>query len=79
MSIISLRVNDEEKAVLEDAARFYKCSMSTLVKRLALEKLEDEYDMRVVEDYVKQRDSGALKTRPISEVCKEVGIDWDSL
>ena len=79
MSIISLRVNDEEKAVLEDAARFYKCSMSTLVKRLALEKLEDEYDMKAAEDYMRKRDSGALKTRPISEVCKEVGIDWDFL
>ena len=79
MSIISLRVNDEEKAVLEDAARFYKCSMSTLVKRLALEKLEDEYDMKAAEAYMRKRDSGALKTRPISEVCKEVGIDWDFL
>ncbi len=79
MSIISLRVNDEEKAVLEDAARFYKCSMSTLVKRLALEKLEDEYDMKAAEDYMRKRDSGALKTRPISEVCKKVGIDWDFL
>ena len=79
MSIISLRVNDEEKAVLEDAARFYKCSMSTLVKRLALEKLEDEYDMKAAEDYMRKRDSGALKTRPISEVSKKVGIDWDFL
>ena len=44
MSIISLQVNDEEKAVLEDAAKFYKCSISTVIKRLTFEKLEDEYD-----------------------------------
>ena len=36
MSIISLRVSDEEKAVLEDAARVYNCNMSALIKRLHL-------------------------------------------
>lgn len=79
MSIISVRVNDEEKAVLEDAARFYKCSMSSMIKRLTFEKLEDEYDMKVAEEYVRRRDNGTAKTRPIQDLCKEVGIDWDSL
>ena len=44
-----------------------------------IEKLEDEYDMKAAEDYMRKRDSGALKTCPISEVCKKVGIDWDFL
>ena len=79
MSIISLRVNDEEKEVLENAAKFYRCSMSALIKRLTFEKLEDEYDMKVAEEYIKEKEAGTLETRPIQELCKEVGIDWDSL
>ena len=58
MSIISFRVSDEEKAVLEDAARVYNCKMSVLIKKLTFEKLEDEYDMKVSEDYLAQKKAG---------------------
>ena len=79
MSVISIRMNDEEKQVLEEAARFYHCNLSTLIKRLTFEKLEDEYDMKVAEEYIKEKEAGTLETRPVQELCKETGIDWDSL
>ena len=79
MSVISIRMNEEEKQVLEDAARFYRCNLSTLIKRLTFEKLEDEYDMKVAEEYMQAKVAGTLETRPIQELCKDVGIDWDSL
>ena len=55
MSVISVRLNDEEREVLENAARFYRCNLSTLIKRLTFEKLEDEYDMKAASDYLKER------------------------
>ena len=79
MSIISLRVSDEEKAVLEDAAKFYKCNMSTLIKRLTFEKLEDEYDMKVSEDYLKQKKAGTLSLSSFDDLMKECGIDKETL
>lgn len=79
MSIISLRVSDEEKAVLEAAAKFYKCNMSTLIKRLTFEKLEDEYDMKVSEDYLKQKKAGTLSLSSFDDLMKECGIDKETL
>ena len=77
MSIISLRVNDEEKAVLEDAAKFYKCSISTVIKRLTFEKLEDE--LKVAGDYLKDKEAGTLKLTGFDDLLKECGIDKASL
>ena len=79
MSIISLQVNDEEKAVLEDAAKFYKCSISTVIKRLTFEKLEDEYDMKVAGDYLKNKEAGTLKLTGFDDLLNECGIDKASL
>ncbi|MBO8436930.1 MAG: hypothetical protein IAA97_08130 [Spirochaetes bacterium] len=79
MSIISLRVNDEEKAVLEDAAKFYKCSISTVIKRLAFEKLEDEYDMNVAGKYLKDKEAGTLKLTCFDDLLNECGIDKATL
>ena len=82
MSIISLRVSDEEKAVLEDAARVYNCNMSALIKRikrLTFEKLEDEYDMKVSEDYLAQKKSGTLRFSSFDDLMKECGINKETL
>lgn len=79
MSIISLRVNDEEKAVLEDAAKFYRCNISTLIKRLTFEKLEDEYDMKVAGDYLKNKEAGTLELTSFDDLLKECGIDKATL
>lgn len=79
MSIISLRVSDEEKAVLADAARFYNCNMSALIKRLTFEKLEDEYDMKVSEDYLAQKKSGTLRLSSFDDLMKECGINKETL
>ena len=51
MSVISIRVNDDEKAILENASKIYGCGISSMVKQLAFEKLEDEYDMKVIKEY----------------------------
>ena len=79
MSIISLRVNDEEKAALEDAAKFYRCNISTLIKRLTFEKLEDEYDMKVAGDYLKNKEAGSLELTSFDDLLKECGIDKATL
>lgn len=79
MSIISFRVSDEEKAVLEDAARVYNCKMSVLIKKLTFEKLEDEYDMKVSEDYLAQKKSGTLRLGSFDDLMKECGINRETL
>ena len=51
MSIISVRVNDDEMAILKEASKLYDCGMSSMIKRLTFEKLEDEFDMKIISAY----------------------------
>ena len=53
--------------------------MSTLIKRLTFEKLEDEYDMKVSEDYLKQKKAGTLSLSSFDDLMKECGIDKETL
>lgn len=74
MSVISLRVNNDEKAILEAACKIYGCGMSSMIKQLVFEKIEDEYDLRVINEYETSKCSGDVETRPIEELWKEVGL-----
>lgn len=73
-AVISVRVNDKEKEMLKKASEVYGCAVSTLMKNLAFEKLGDEYDLQVVAEYEKQKNDGTLKTRPVDELWKELGL-----
>lgn len=73
-AVISVRVNDKEKEMLKKASEVYGCAVSTLMKNLAFEKLRDEYDLQVVAEYEKQKNDGTLKTRPVDELWKELGL-----
>lgn len=55
-SVISVRINEKESEILNQAAAIYGCAVSSLLKRLALEKLEDEYDMQVIKNMRKRRE-----------------------
>ena len=73
-AVISVRVNDEERELLAQMADRYGCGISSLMKQLAFEKLEDEYDMKVVREYETAREEGTLKVRPAEELWAELGL-----
>lgn len=73
-SVMSIRVNDAEKEVFAEMAEFYNGKISSLLKRLAIEKFEEDYDESVVEDYIRRRDNGTLKTYTHEEVGKILGL-----
>ena len=39
-----------------------------------LERIEDEYDLKVFADYEAEKVAGTLKTRPIGELWKELDL-----
>lgn len=71
---ITIRVNDIEEAILEQASAVHGLGKSSLLKRLAFEKLEDEYDLKIIEEYEKKKAEGALKTKPAEELWKELDL-----
>jgi len=73
-SVISVRINEKEAEILNQAAAIYGCAVSSLLKRLALEKLEDEYDMQVIKKYEEEKRKGKVKIYPIEELFEELDV-----
>ncbi len=74
MGTITIRLNEAEEAVLDQAAVLYGSSRSALLKSLAFEKLEDEYDLAVVLDHENKKARGTIKTRPIDDLFSELKL-----
>lgn len=70
----SIRLTDEEKMLAESYARLHSMSVGEAFKRALFEMIEDEYDIAVAneayDDYVKS----GKKSRPISELWKELDL-----
>ncbi|MBQ9828421.1 MAG: hypothetical protein IJM62_07040 [Lachnospiraceae bacterium] len=71
---LTIRVNDAEDNILAEASAVYGVSKSTLIKRLAFEKLEDEFDLQAIAEYEKKKAEGSITTRPVEELWEELGI-----
>ena len=46
---ISLRLNEQDTELIKRYAEFNKVSVSELIRRVVLEKIEDEYDLKEYE------------------------------
>ncbi len=75
MSVVSVRFDDDEMKALNDLARLYGCGISSMIKEIVFERLEDEYDLKISTEYEKDKKDGTLKTRPISELWKELAMN----
>ncbi len=73
MSTITVRMNDEEKKMLENYAEFYGKSMAAVLKEAFIEKIEDEIDMEKIELYEKEGKNE--KSYTLDEVAKELGFN----
>ena len=70
---VSLRLNEEEERLIKKYAEIKNMSLSELFRNALIEKIEDEYDLKLykkaVEEYKKNP-----KTYTLEEVKKELGI-----
>ncbi len=74
MSVISLRVPENELNIFKSYAKHNNKSLSEIIRIAMLERIEDEYDLKVFEEYEAEKQSGTLKTRPISELWEELDL-----
>jgi toxin-antitoxin system protein len=74
MSVISLRVPENELNIFKSYAKHNNKSLSEIIRIAMLERIEDEYDLKVFEEYESEKQSGTLKTRPISELWEELDL-----
>lgn len=74
MSMISLRVPEQDLSLFKDYARINNKSLSEVIRNTMLERIEDEYDLKVFEEYEEKKAAGEVKTYTHDEVWKELGL-----
>ena len=70
---ISVRLNEEDTELIKTYAEINNISLSDLIRKAVLEKIEDEYDLecykKAVEEYEKNP-----KTYTMQEIKEELGL-----
>jgi len=75
MPHISLRVTDEEKNWMESYAKVLGVNLSDAIKNAFFEKLEDEYDLKIIREHEEKKAKGLVKYYSLDEAKKELGLD----
>ena len=70
----SIRLTEEERTMAETYAKLHGISLAEAFKKALFERIEDEYDLRVVEEYEKDKADGTLKTKPVEELWKDLNL-----
>ena len=73
MSVVSIRFNDDEEEILKNYVKSKGLNLSQYIKNIIFEKIEKEYDLKSVQEYLKAKSEGTLNLIPFEEAIKE----WD--
>lgn len=71
MSVVSIRFNDEEEEIVKNYVKSKGTNLSQYIKNIIFEKIEEEYDLKLVQEYLKEKSEGILNLKPFEEAVKE--------
>jgi hypothetical protein len=60
---------------MESYAKVQGVSLSDAIKDAFFEKLEDEYDLKIIREYEAEKAKGNMQYFSLAEVKKELGLD----
>lgn len=67
----TLRLDETEKAIIQNYASSKGMTMSEFMKKIVLDYIEDEYDLKIYKEYLKEKENRTLKTYSHKEVWGE--------
>lgn len=73
MSVISIRFNNEEERLIKEYVESKGFTVSQFIKDLLFKQIEEEYDLEIVQEYLKEKEAGTLNLISFEEAVKE----WD--
>ena len=76
MSVVSIRFNDEEEEILKNYVKSKEINLSQYIKNIIFEKIEEEYDLKSVQEYLKAKSEGTLNLILFEEATKEWDIEY---
>ena len=68
-SMITIRLDETEKAIIQNCANSKGLTISEFMKKVVLDYIEDEYDLKIYKEYLKEKDT--LKTYSHKEVWRK--------
>lgn len=74
MPTVSLRVPEKELNIFKAYAKHNNKTLSEIIRIIMLERIEDEYDINIFQEYEAKKQAGTLKTRPINELWEELEL-----
>ena len=69
-----LRMTTEERTIAENYAKLHGINIAEAFKRALFEHIEDEYDLKLFEEYEADKAKGNVKTYSHEEVWKEFDL-----
>ena len=70
----SIRLTEAERVIANSYAKLHAVSLGEAFKNALFEKIEDEYDIAVAAEAYQDYVSDGKKSRPFSELKKELGL-----
>ncbi len=70
---ISLRLNEQDTDLIKSYAALQNVSVSELIRRIVLERIEDEYDLKEYEKALAEYKANPV-TYSLDDVEKELGL-----
>ena len=74
MSNITLRLTDEEREILNSVAHLYCGKLSTAIKTILFEKIEEDYNLKLIKDFEKREKEDKVELISLSDFRKELGV-----
>ncbi|WP_027128210.1 type II toxin-antitoxin system RelB family antitoxin [Fusobacterium perfoetens] len=75
MAVISLRLNENEEKLLREVAEFEGVGLSSYLKKIIFERLEDEYDLKLANEAYEKHMKNGGKTIKFDDLVKELGVE----
>ncbi|MCY7007682.1 DUF6290 family protein [Fusobacterium simiae] len=73
MSALSIRLNEEEKRIIDTYAKFNNKTITQVVKEAILEKIENEFDLNELNKAIEEYEKNSVSYSN-DEVWKMLGI-----
>ena len=70
---VSVRLNEEDEKLIKAYTEMNNMSLSELIRKSIMEKIEDEYDLKSYEKAIKEYKRNP-KTYTLDEAKKELGL-----
>ena len=76
MTTVTLRLNKEEQYIFEEVVDLYGGKLSTAIKQLALDKIQEEYDLQLIRDFEEREKNNEVEFITFDDLRKDLNL-WN--